>query len=1001
MAYISRKIKMTYKNKLKAVILLAAATLVAAFAVGGLLSGGAYADTKNLYADSYRNQLAYSAAEGWNNDPNGLLYVNGVYHMYYQYTWDGSKTQTYWDHMSWGHATSTDLVHWQEQPVAIPAYQTGDDGNYYAMMFSGSAVYDEYNTSGLFNTDSSGKVLAGQGIVAILTQPLDEAGGQRQILAYSKDGGQSFSISREIIAASADGGLGDGEFRDPKVFWNERLGKWLMAVGGGSVRMYSSDNLFDWQYLGETGFSGECPDISRFVVNGEEKYVLIISPEDKAKSHEYNGTNRADTYYPAEYYVVGDLDKNGLFVSSDSVHRLSEGIDCYAFQSFNNAPDGKVYGVSWAASWKTVGEYESIRATYNGGMTVVCELNLVEKDGEYVLTRTPVDGYTQLRTTALKKFSGTLRAGENALDGASADVADIEAELDFSDSTATYAQLNLRVSNEERIVIKYDKTSQTLTLDRSQSSLLAEDLTYYAVEYSRIVQLKDNKLTLRILLDRAFISVFANDGEASFFSVVFPSAISKSMRLVSDGNLSVDAAVYAVEGIFGEVRTNDELILTTDKIDTVVGATNAVIASSYAGGFDYSNVKFTIEEGASFIRLTNLGGTAYITALAKGYARVRVSYGGLSKTIDIYIYNNGFNSDVEYTTRVGGFSYLREDGLFFAVGTSDAFYFSKMYGESIIYSATFTKSTAESQAGGLVFGVSDNLSSYFVATVDFKDNKVKLWQAGIGDLQTADYDFNRYDSVKLTLCVSGERAEIYVNNDVSAAVVYTIDGYGGGGVGLNVYNAEMLINDVVFIDVNAGDGLYYFGDSEVTKVVNVTDGSYRLQSSEYTLTDGYLTFSAQYLETLEAGREYTFRVVTKQGDFDVTVKTDFTSAALIADSEAYQRGDDIALSLSEVVDVYKIELDGKECDFSLSGNIIYLSSEVTAQLISGEHTLTAYTSQGRPTVQITINGLSDSIWTEIEEISYVFFFIDMSIFGALILAYVVFIIIKKVRITKN
>ncbi len=990
---------MTYKNKLKAVILLAAATLVAAFAVGGLLSGGASADVKNLYADGYRNQLAYSAAEGWNNDPNGLLYVNGVYHMYYQYTWDGSGTQTYWDHISWGHATSADLVHWQEQPVAIPAYQTGDDGNYYAMMFSGSAVYDEYNTSGLFDTGSNGKVLEGQGIVAILTQPLDEAGGQRQILAYSKDGGQSFSIRREVIGASADGGLGDGEFRDPKVFWNDRLGKWLMAVGGGSVRMYSSENLFDWQYLGETGYYGECPDISRFVVNGEEKYVLIISPEDKAESYEYNKTNRADTYYPAEYYVVGDLDENGLFVSTDGAHRLSEGIDSYAFQSFNNSPDGKVYGISWAASWKTVAEYESYRGTYNGGMTVACELNLIEEDGEYVLTRTPVEGYTSLRTAELKKFSGTLQAGENALDGAGADIADIEAELNFVGDTATYAQIELRVSEVERIVIRYDKTSQTLTLDRSQSSLLAADSTYYAVEYSKVVRLKDNKLTLRILLDRAFISVFANDGEASFFSAVFPSAISKSMRLISDGDLSVEAAVYAVEGIFGDVKTNDELILTTDKIDTVVGAKNAVVASSYASGFDYSNVVFTIEEGEKYISLTrSSGGAAYITALAKGYARIRVSYGGISKIIDIYIYDNGFNSDVEYTTRVGGFSLVREEGLFFAVGTpSDAFYFSKTYGESMIYSATFSKSTDASQAGGLVFGVSGNLSNYFVATVDFKDNKVKLWQAGVGDLRTADYDFGGCDSAKLTLCVSGERVEIYVDDDVSAAVIYEIDGYIGGTIGVNVYNAEMLINDVVFVNVNAGDGLYYFGDSEIIKVVNVSDGSYRLQSGEYILADGYLTFSAQYLETLEAGREYTFRIVTNQGDFEITLRCDFTSVTLITDGDSYQRGDEIALTLSDVVEVYKLELDGKQCDFSLSGNIIYLSSDVTAELVSGEHTLTAYTSQGRPTVQITMEGLPDSIWTEIEEISYVFFFIDMSIFGALILAYVAFIIIKKVR----
>ena len=212
-----------------------------ALLIGILPAGGipAFAAENTDYGEGYRNRLSYSALRGWNNDPNGLLYADGVWHMY--------------DDMSWGHATSEDLIHWQEQPVAIPAYQYDKEGNYYAMMFSGSAVYDENNTSGFFDVnESTGKVVRGQGIVAVLTQPLEEAGGQRQILAYSKDGGTSFEIYGEILGAKDDGGVGDGEFRDPKVFWSKTHQKWLMAVGGGSIRMYASENLTEWEYLGET-----------------------------------------------------------------------------------------------------------------------------------------------------------------------------------------------------------------------------------------------------------------------------------------------------------------------------------------------------------------------------------------------------------------------------------------------------------------------------------------------------------------------------------------------------------------------------------------------------------------------------------------------------------------------------------------------------------------------------------------------------------------------------
>ena len=382
----------------------------------------ASAETLNNYGESYRNHLAFSALKGWNNDPNGLLYVDGTYHMYYQYNYKDGQTENVWGNISWGHATSTDLVHWEEKEVAIPAYQTGSDGNYYAMMFSGSAVYDLNNTSGLFDTDSEGKVLDGQGIVAILTQPID--GIQRQILAYSKDNGDSFMIHSEVLSSSEDGGLGDNEFRDPKVFWSEEHGKWLMAVGGGSIRMYSSTNLIDWFYLGETSFWGECPDISKYVVNGENKYVLVFSPEDKSQSYDYNESARKDDFYPSEYYVVGNLNSEGLFVATQSAKRLSYGLDTYAFQSFNNSPDGKVYGISWSASWKNVNNYEKYRKTHNGGMTIACEMNLVKEGKDYILERKPVESFSDLRDEELLIYNGVISSNDDVLKNINASIAD-------------------------------------------------------------------------------------------------------------------------------------------------------------------------------------------------------------------------------------------------------------------------------------------------------------------------------------------------------------------------------------------------------------------------------------------------------------------------------------------------------------------------------------------------------------------------------------------------
>ncbi|MDE7329760.1 MAG: glycoside hydrolase family 32 protein, partial [Clostridia bacterium] len=646
---------MKYVNAAKSSIIILIAVFITALVAGFcLINGGfAFADA-NGYNESYRNRLAFSPERGWNNDPNGLLYVNGTYHAYYQYNAD--KNSNVWGNMSWGHATSADLVNWVEQEeLAIPIGLQG-----YQAMFSGSAVYDELNTSGLFDTDpATGKAVENQGIVAILTQPMwdeeKQCDAQRQILAYSKTNGNSFEIYGEVLAGIDAGNGFYEDFRDPKVFWNDKLGKWLMAVGGGSVRMYSSDNLREWEFIGETGYWGECPDISRFEVNGKEKYVLVISPEDRDVSHQYNGTDRTDTFYPAEYYVVGDLNEKGLFVSYDVPKRLSEGIDSYAWQSFNNSPDGKVYGLSWSMSWLTDTQYIDIKGTHNGGLTVACELVLEEKGGEYILGRKPVGGFETLRGGLIKEYNGKLEAGKNALADVRADIADMELSLDFTESNATYAELDLRVSATERIVIKYDLESSTLSLDRSQSSLIAKDKKLYKDIYQKRAELVDGKLTLRILLDRAFISMFANGGEASFFSAVFPSAISDGMRLISDGDMAVTAQIYSMRSIFGNENSVDELILTperidgnTCKIDTTVGSSVPVIASSFADGFDYSAVAFNVTQGADCVKVERSGGTAYVKALKQGSAKISVTYGSVTKTIEVYVYENGFESQVNF-----------------------------------------------------------------------------------------------------------------------------------------------------------------------------------------------------------------------------------------------------------------------------------------------------------------------------------------------------------------
>lgn len=926
-----------------------------------------------LYNELYRNQLSYSPRTGWNNDPNGLVYADGVYHMYYQYSYnqDTETISNYWTDISWGHATSTDLVHWEEKEVAIPAYQTVD-GEYYGMMFSGSAVYDEYNSSGLFDTEDSGCLTQGQGIVAVLTQPSDNAGGQRQILAYSKDYGTSFCIYGEILGVDQDGGLDDGEFRDPKVFWNSELDKWLMVVGGGSVRMYSSDNLMDWEYLGETGYWGECPDISFYEINGETKYVLIISPEDKENSHIYNNTSRSDTYYPSEYYVVGDLDRNGLFVGETELKRLSNGIDSYAFQSFNNVPDEKVYGISWAASWKTVSEYESLRENFNGGMTVVCEMNLEETEDGYVLKRTPVESLEDLRTGELLSYEGEASEADELFEDISALTGDMEIELDFSGNSSGTAEIYLRESNCEKILLKYDAGTGLLTLDRSESSLTAADTSLYRIPYSVSVWTdEEGVLSLRVLIDRASVSVFVNNGEMSFFSAVFPSAYSTGISVSGDSGVEVSAVIYATDSIYGDLPENENLYLSTNKIDTTIGSTEVVSASMLQDGFTNSDASYEVVEGEDIISMSVNSDATYITADAEGYAKIEVTASGITKTIDIYSYQNGFCSDLEYTMRWGGFSYLYNDGMFFS-GDSDSFYFSDTWSENFSYEATFTPLTSSSQAGALVFGVSENLTSYYVVTADMTDKVLKLWQSGTGDLVTASYNFEEDQPFSIKVVMQDLVVRVYVNGSVYAAITYEITDYSGGYLGLNVYNGEFSINDVTFSDTDTGEyNAFNIGGEELLGILNVTDANAILLSGDYTYVDGVLTISEEYLLKLCGGTEYTFKVITEEGIFYFSITTTFKSVSVSLQESVCDPEDGVTLLLGRDTTVTSVWIDGTEYEFTQSGRQVIVSGENLSEFDSGVYYITVYTSNGRAETTVTFEVPDTTVQTNSKVISFV------------------------------
>ncbi|MFC6604865.1 glycoside hydrolase family 32 protein [Ectobacillus funiculus] len=237
-----------------------------------------------LYKEKYRPQFHFSPEEKWMNDPNGMVFFNDEYHLFYQYHPFG----TTWGPMHWGHAVSKDLIHWEQLPIALYPDEHG-------AIFSGSAVVDWNNTSGFFDNQP--------GLVAIYTSagtyPDSDRPRQRQSLAYSKDNGRTW-VTYEGNPVLSDVNITD--YRDPKVFWHDETNKWVMVLATGqSITIYTSPNLRDWEYgsefenkAGSHGGVWECPDLFKLSVDGDEnnqKWVMFLSLGDDPKTKEGSRTN--------------------------------------------------------------------------------------------------------------------------------------------------------------------------------------------------------------------------------------------------------------------------------------------------------------------------------------------------------------------------------------------------------------------------------------------------------------------------------------------------------------------------------------------------------------------------------------------------------------------------------------------------------------------------------------------------------------------------------------
>jgi fructan beta-fructosidase len=493
-----------------------------------------------LYAERYRPAYHFTPERNWLNDPNGLLYADGVYHLFYQYNPRGDT----WGHMSWGHATSPDLLHWRHLPVAIP--ESG------VMIFSGSAVNDRANTSGL------GAGGAGP-LVAIYTGHDGARGRQDQRIASSTDGGLTWADypGNPVIV------LGLADHRDPKVFWHERTRQWVMVVSLAAerrVQFYGSSDLIHWTHRSDFGPAGapgfpnwECPDLFELPIEGEagSRWVLQV-----------DGGGGGPSGGMAGQYFVGAFD--GERFTSDNPPEttlwVDHGRDFYATQSYNDAPDGRRIWIAWMNGSPYTGVIPT--SPWRGAMSLPREVSLVRTWEGVRLRQRPVREVESLRGEPIVLRGVTVPPGVTPLGdrGIAGDALEIIAV--FRLGAAKRFGLRVRESAggnpAEYTTVGYDARLREMFVDRRRSGNTGFSDQFPGHHAAPLYFGDDDLITLRVFVDRSSVELFGNGGLATITDQIFPHAGSTGVSLFAEqGGAHLESlTVYPLRASMGVTPSN-------------------------------------------------------------------------------------------------------------------------------------------------------------------------------------------------------------------------------------------------------------------------------------------------------------------------------------------------------------------------------------------------------------------------------------------------------------
>ena len=414
-----------------------------------------------LIEEKYRPLYHHTPKRGWMNDPNGMFYKDGVWHLFYQYNPYGSM----WGNMHWGHSSSADLVHWKDEGVALAPDAWGT-------MFSGSCVTDNGNIVAMYTT----------------SRPTPFGGDvQAQCIAFSKDNGKTFTKYEGNPVLTAE----EKDFRDPRPFWNEDIKAWnLILAVGQEMRIYSSPDLKKWKYESsfgkEYGCHGgvwECPDL--FPIGQPKKWVLICNINPGGP---FGGS--------ATQYFVGQFDGHKFTCEHQDTRWMDYGKDHYATVSFCNAPDNRRTVMAWMSNWQYANQVPTMQ--FRSANSVPRDLGMFEYKGEYYVSVVPSKEMLSLRSNKAKQPTEACEI-----------VVDVKKQTEIVLSNA----------KGEQVIMRYDAARQTFSMDRTKSGDVSFSADFPCVTEAPTYGIVKQ---LRIFIDRCSVEAFDAEGKMAMTNLVFP-----------------------------------------------------------------------------------------------------------------------------------------------------------------------------------------------------------------------------------------------------------------------------------------------------------------------------------------------------------------------------------------------------------------------------------------------------------------------------------------------